>query len=128
MLHMRGFPLATSIDPGKVAWLYTDDRGNTYRRNAAVGITTQLHDAAVVVGGADGSAEFDEMPKNLKPRRAIVAYLGHEREVVCYSADAYLYVTEGATINLNTGTGSQTFTSIGWEGEQCRHSATRQTT
>lgn len=85
-----------------VAWQYTDDRGLDYIRRADSRMTVQQGDNNPLgaVGGATGAGvtPYEEMPRNLKPRHAIVKEAG-----VAFRAQVVIY-TRAALDALITGT------------------------
>lgn len=86
-----------------VAWRYTDDNGQVYVRRADSRMTTQQGDNAPTgaVGGesAAGLSPYEEMPRNLKPRTAIVKEVGaaFKARVVIYTKAALDALTTGTT-------------------------------
>lgn len=86
-----------------VAWRYTDDLGEVYVRRADSRMTAQQGDNAplIAVGGssASGLTPYQEMPRNLKPRTAIVKESGQpfRARVVIYTPAAMAALTTGTT-------------------------------
>lgn len=86
-----------------VAWTYTADDTTTFTRRADSRMTAQQGDNAPLgaVGGAaaSGSTVGREMPRNLKPRYAIVKETGQpfQANVVIYTAAALAALTIGTT-------------------------------
>ena len=86
-----------------VAWRYESDDGNTYVRRADSRLTTQQGDNAPLgaVGGssAAGLTPYAEMPRNLRPRKALVKESGQpfKAGVVIYDRDAYDALVTGTT-------------------------------
>jgi hypothetical protein len=77
-----------------VAWRYTDDNGATFVRRAdALQVGQQGdNDPDIAVGGssAAGLVPYTEMPRNLRPRRAVgVDGTGYKGSVVIYTRTAY---------------------------------------
>lgn len=86
-----------------VAWRYTDKQGTVFVRRADSRMTTQQGDNAPLgaVGGssAAGLSPYEEMPRNLKPRYAIVKEAGaaFRAKVVIYSETALTDLVIGTT-------------------------------
>lgn len=86
-----------------VAWRYTSKDGTVYVRRADSRMTTQQGDNAPLgaVGGssAAGLTPYAEMPRNLKPRHAIVKEAGaaFRANVVIYTKAALDALTIGTT-------------------------------
>jgi hypothetical protein len=77
-----------------VAWRYTDDNGATFVRRAdALQVGQQGdNDPDIAVGGssAAGLVPYTEMPRNVKPRKAVgVDAGGYKGSVVIYTRTAY---------------------------------------
>lgn len=108
----------------KLAWKYTDDDGNEWRRSASKAITDQLGTGdAVKVGGSDGSAvELPFDSSRIKPRVVLVESAAKvKRRVVCYDVASTLWDGTDTTITLETGGSDVSFTVYGREGERKRY-------
>jgi hypothetical protein len=85
-----------------VAWRYTSKDGTVYVRRADSRMTTQQgdNDPVGAVGGssAAGLTPYSEMPRNLKPRHAIVKEAG-----AAFRASVVIY-TKAALDALQIGT------------------------
>jgi len=107
----------------QVAWTYTDDNGQEYKRAAKLALVTQLGvSEAPKVGGVSGVAVIVRFPRTtIKPRCVIVKNAaGLFRRVVCYAADSELFTGIETTITLVLdGTGAE-FTRWSAEGERIR--------
>lgn len=86
-----------------VAWRYTDKQGTVYVRRADSRMTAQQgdNDPLGAVGGssASGLTPYEEMPRNLSPRYAIVKEAGaaFRAKVVIYTKAALDALVIGTT-------------------------------
>jgi len=104
-------------------WVYHDDQGGTYNRKAPTDFTTQMADGAPKIGGELATSVATPFPKAFRPRVALCQDEdGNKYRVVCYSADAALFLTLGTTLNIfdRDGGAAITVTSYSSEGERKR--------
>lgn len=112
----------------KIAWTYTDDKGDDYRVAATKAITDQQNGSlAPKVGGSAAAASVKRLPPHIKPRYAYFKYGTVQRKVICYEADCDAYALDGTTLTLDTSGASQTFTKTaeGSRGERRRDTCTQ---
>jgi hypothetical protein len=111
-----------------VAWRYTDDNGQVFVRRADTFFTSQTA-ALPATGGVGGSSAagltpYEEMPRNLKPRRVlcVVAGGGPAAWVVIYDPTTYNDIVTGTTtLDFRTADGvSHTGVVIEKAGERPR--------
>lgn len=107
------------------AWVYTTDQAKEYQLGVSNYIAIQGGATPAIGGRAEvGADQLDRLPSGFSPRVAKVhnAGNGKSRRVVCFSADAPLYVGTVSVISLQDGAGtSAVYTRNGASGERSRN-------
>jgi len=102
--------------------IYTDDAGNAFATKIDASVFAQLGTGGPPkVGGGDYAAapRLPALPRNLRPRTALVSAAGNKRRVVCLTNTADLFTGTETTINLQVlGAGAVTYTAYGSVGEK----------
>lgn len=91
----------------RIAWTYTDDKGDTYRVAAQKALTDQAK-----LGGSAALGTLQPKPGWLKMRRCTVSDGTYSRTVPVYEPNAAI-LTAGTTLNVNAQDDQRALTSNG---------------
>lgn len=91
---------STKADNNRVAWTYTDDRGNDWRVSAKAVYVLDPTDGGKY-GGSAASAAVKRLPKGYSMRKVYATCGGKLLAITCYETTAVAFTTEGTTLTRN---------------------------
>ena len=116
------------MDNNRIAWTYTDDRGNDWRVSAKKAFTDQLDGGNPIQGGSAAAATVKRIPQYIRMRKRGVTYGGKVYYIVVYetTADAWLETPNSAGFSYPVNGAAQTATwTLKFRAEAARDTTTQ---
>jgi len=109
---------STKADNNRVAWTYTDDKGNDWRVSAKAVYVNDVTDGTKY-GGSAAAASVARLPKGYQMRKVYATCGGKLLAIPAYEVTAAIWTTAGTTLTRNlNGTDTTATTTEGTLAEK----------